>query len=735
MAVSQSVSLTQGTQSIANNTTQVTFTWKSTQSGQSWNGYTKTAYYYVSINGGAETKYSVSYTLPQNSTTTIASKTFTVKHNDNGTGSISVRTYMETGISAGTIQKSTSLTLTTIPRSSKIDSFTGTNIAGSFNVKYTSYYSGFTNKLRISIPNVKALETFSYTSGNSFTLSQATLDYLYSYTSSTDKVKLGAVIETWNGSTKIGESSELVHDCYVPSSVKPTLGPISLDPVNITTSDGTSRNILVKGKNKMTVSVSGCKPGTGSSIKSYTFSVLSGSTVIATTTTTSTSASFGPFSKVGALKFRLSVTDKRGRTADNNGDEPTWECYDYEAPYFSTFNAYRANSDGSENVNGTYLKCSYTQKYSSVNSTNSVTVKVNYGSKTSSSTLIDLGENSATYQVYLTITDNYGGTNKSSAITVFGQSRILNITSDGTGIALGKMAESNELFECRWPAKFNDTLTVGTSTQSAPPSCGLGVHDLRDAEITPSSFGDRSVNFYFDQILPNDSTWYSVMHMKGWTGDYAAWELAGNANNSLNDHTLKYRQGRGNEWYDWQTVLTNKNIGNYALSPSGATMTGTLSLGSGLWYDNKKPGLNCQNSDIAGVNAIYFQDASDTPGEAINFYRGNEYWDTLYSYNGVLKFHPNRGTSTALGGYAVMHGNNFRTGTCTLYTSGSGTTVNFSSTMPGTPVIMLTPLTSTSGALPPKVLSRSASGFTAIIGGDAIAAGTAITFMYLALYN
>ena len=153
MGVSQSVSLTQGTQNIENNTTQVTFKWTSTQSGESWNGYTKTAYYYISINGGAETKYSVSYTLPKGSTTTIASKTFTVTHNSNGTGSVSVRTYMDTGISAGVIQKSTSLTLTTIPRASKIDNFTGTNLAGDFNVTFTSYYSKFTNKLRISIKN------------------------------------------------------------------------------------------------------------------------------------------------------------------------------------------------------------------------------------------------------------------------------------------------------------------------------------------------------------------------------------------------------------------------------------------------------------------------------------------------------------------------------------------------------------------------------------------------------
>ena len=120
MAVSQSISLTQGTQSIANNTTQVTFKWTSTQTGESWNGYTKTAYYYVSINGGAETKYSVSYTLPKSNTTTIVNKTFTVTHNGDGTGKISVRTWMDTGISAGVVEKSASLTLKTIPRQASL---------------------------------------------------------------------------------------------------------------------------------------------------------------------------------------------------------------------------------------------------------------------------------------------------------------------------------------------------------------------------------------------------------------------------------------------------------------------------------------------------------------------------------------------------------------------------------------------------------------------------------------
>ena len=731
MGVSQSVSLTQGTQSIENNTTQVTFKWTSTQSGESWNGYTKTAYYYISINGGAETKYSVSYTLPKGSTTTIASKTFTVTHNSNGTGSVSVRTYMDTGISAGVIQKSTSLTLTTIPRASKIDNFTGTNLAGDFNVTFTSYYSKFTNKLRISIPNVKALETFNYTSGTSFKLSQASLDYLYSYTSNTDKVKLGAVIETWNGSTKIGESSELIHDCYVPGNISPKLGTVTVGSEGITTVDGVSRNILVENKNKVTVSVSGSAPGSGSNIKSYTFSVLSDSTVISTTTTTSTSVSFGPFTKTGVLKFRVVVTDQRGRTADNNGSERTLECYDYTSPYFSAFNAYRANSDGSANTNGTYLKWTCTPKYSSVNSTNSAIIKVNYNGTTSADSLINLGENSATYKVYLTITDNYGGSNKSSTVTVFGSSRILNITKDGTGIALGKMAEKSNLFECKHKAQFDDSVTVpdnggpvingysvgtlgvgaGIESNTDLDSCQTpGVYVVANATIAGSLLNTPISNAAFKLIVEYFS---SKNYIK---------QTVVSRKQSYTSFVRIFDNSANPKWGEWQRV-----------DPNGITK---LTIGGDQWYTSETQGfgINMSNSDIINLNALYFQDPSDSAGEAINFSCGG-YWDTLYAYDGVLKFHPKRATDTNINGYTVINSNNFRVGTCTLYTNGSGSTINFTgSAMAGVPTIMLTPLTTTGGALPAKVLSRSAAGFTAIIGGDAITAGTAVTFMYLALY-
>ena len=126
MAVSQSLTLTQVSQNQASNSSVVRILWKSSQTGDSWNGYTRTAKYYVSINGGAEEEYSVSYTLPKASTKTIVDVSIAVKHTSTGAGSIKVRTWMDTNISAGVVTKSASLTLTPIALKSTLAASNGT---------------------------------------------------------------------------------------------------------------------------------------------------------------------------------------------------------------------------------------------------------------------------------------------------------------------------------------------------------------------------------------------------------------------------------------------------------------------------------------------------------------------------------------------------------------------------------------------------------------------------------
>ena len=457
MAVSQSISLTQGAQSIENNTTQVTFQWTSTQSGESWNGYTRTAYYYVSINGGAETEYSVSYTLSKNTTQTIVSKIFTVAHNNDGTGSISIRTWMDTRISAGVVQKSASLTLTTIPRASSLSlSASSVNVESSITANISRASSSFTHNVEFYINDTYYQKYTGVSTSQSYTIPTSWYNAMPSSTSCTAYCR----ITTYNGSTQIGDQVNKSFTVAVPDSIVPSVGTVTLDPTDIN-----NKNILVQNKNKITISVSGCSAGTGSSIKSYTFSGPGISKI-----TTSTSESFGPISDTGTLSYKVTVTDNRGREASKTA---TITCYEYYAPSFTSFKAYRANSNGIANVNGTYLKCEYNTKFASVNSTNAISVKI-YGigdAKTASdgSLLINLnGDTTSSYQIYAKVTDSYGGSASSSTVTVFGETRALNITKDGTGFAIGKMAESNNLFECRWDAKFDGTASgpSGFSTSS-----------------------------------------------------------------------------------------------------------------------------------------------------------------------------------------------------------------------------------------------------------------------------
>ena len=490
MAVSQSVKLVQGAQSVEDNTTKVTFTWTSTQTGASYNAYSHTAYYWVSINDGAEEKYAVSYVLPKATAQTIVSKTFTVKHKDDGTGKISIRTWMDTSISAGVVEKSASLTLTTIPRASSISSLTSSvsiNGSNEVTVNINRHSSSFTHKVRFYI-NDTYTKTFSDVgTSKSYAIPTSWLNAMPSSDNTTAK----CVVTTYKGDTKIGDAVTKSFKVTVPSGVVPSIGDITLNPKNITTVDGTSRNILVQDKNTISFSVSGCKAGTGSSIKNYKFDVLSGSTVIATTTTTGESATFGPFSKTGTLKFRLTVTDKRGRSVSNKDDEPTWTCYAYEPPSFSSFTACRCNSSGTADENGTYVKYSFKVNYASVNSTNKSTVKIFYkqgansswtagsnaltDSTTKSATAIIKNSSgttqtfsiSSTYSVYATIIDNYNGSVDSSTITIFSAERIFNIRKNGRGMAFGKLAESDNLLESKWPLRVDDKITFGNGIQGS----------------------------------------------------------------------------------------------------------------------------------------------------------------------------------------------------------------------------------------------------------------------------
>lgn len=174
----------------------------------------------------------------------LGTKDIVVGHNADGSYpgrnvGISASSHHMSGSASGNIYAGN------INRLATINSFTGNDIEGSFNVTYTSYVSSYTYKLRISIPNVVALETFNYSSGTTFSLSNNSITYLYNYMRNTNSVRIGAVIETWSGGTKLGESVELINVCGI-SNANPIFTNFTFEDTNaITTAlTGNNQNII-----------------------------------------------------------------------------------------------------------------------------------------------------------------------------------------------------------------------------------------------------------------------------------------------------------------------------------------------------------------------------------------------------------------------------------------------------------------------------------------------------------
>ena len=273
MAVSQALSVTEvsGSVNTSANTSQVRILWKSTQTGDSWNGYTKTAKYYVSINGGAETEYTVNYTLPKVSTTTIVDTTLTITHKSDGSGSVRVRTWMETGISAGVVEKSQTINLTTIPRASTITSALDRTLGTACAVMWTPLSKSFRYKLKFSIgdwnyttPAIHPNTTSPYTY-TGYTLSLDAANKIPK-TTGTMTVSLFTYSDSF-ATVQVGASSPTTFKVTVPdnSSTKPSVS-MSLTPINSLGNQFSSLYIQSKSKVKATISGSGKY---GASISSY----------------------------------------------------------------------------------------------------------------------------------------------------------------------------------------------------------------------------------------------------------------------------------------------------------------------------------------------------------------------------------------------------------------------------------------------------------------------------------
>lgn len=459
MAVSISIGITQNSQSVANNTSNVTV--KLTMS------WTSGTYNHTSAADGPAprgtitidgTSYSYKSLINENRTTSgskvIFNDTFTIKHNTDGKKTLSCSANFNTGITKyGTVKATASKALTTIPRKSTLSVGNGT-LGTAQTLTVTEQASSFTHTITAKCGSVsKTICTKSTSNSISFT---PPLDWAKQNTTGTS-LSVTYTITTYSGDTNIG-SNTYTKTCSIPASVKPTC--------TVAVSDATSCNstygAYVKGLSKLKVVVTPTK-AYDSPIASYKTTANGGTYTTASFTT-------GEISKTSNTKISATVTDKRGRTSV--ASEKTVTIVDYFNPKINKLSVSRCDEDGTANDQGEYVKITidatitninskninntnYTLKYKKTTEDSYNTIALDISDKTYTTgekSYIVAAESGSSYNVQFVVGDSHNetarGTTVSTAFT------IMHWNAAGDGMALGKVSELSSVLDIGFQTRF-----------------------------------------------------------------------------------------------------------------------------------------------------------------------------------------------------------------------------------------------------------------------------------------
>ena len=434
MGASLSISITQNSQNVANNTSNVTVAGRISWTYGSFNRNQKSGW--LKIDG---TKYDFTSGFNANEATsgsqTIFTKTVNVAHGSTGAKTLACSASYTTGVSAGTITASASKTLTTIPRATTPTlSASSVDMGGKVTISTPRAASSFTHDLAYSFAGGSYV---AIATGVGTSYSWTTPDLASKIPNATSGTVTIRCI-TKSGSTTIGTKT-VTMTLKVPSSVVPTISEVTL--AETVSGLAAQFGAFVKGKSKIkaTITAAGAK---GSTIKSYSATFNGKSYTAAAFTTPAVTAA-------GSLSMAVKVTDSRGRTASKT---VTATVLDYTTPAINALQVYRVDATGTGDPNGEYIAVQYKYAVASVSGKNTAALRIEYKltSGTDWATLLtgsaltaDTTAKPASptlstdyqYDVRLTITDWFGTTATRTAVLPSG-AVILDIRADGLGLGL-----------------------------------------------------------------------------------------------------------------------------------------------------------------------------------------------------------------------------------------------------------------------------------------------------------
>lgn len=458
MAITAKLSITQNSQSIADNTSKITVKCTVSWTYGSWEHDPPSPSSTLTVNGK-----SYKYTTPKinpnrtnSGSQTLFTKTYTIAHNSDGYKTVSASISIPTGTSSGTVKASTSKTLTTIPRAS-VPSLSDSSIAlgESVTIKTNRKSTAFTHTLSYKIGTKSGTIATGIESSKSWTPPLSLAEAIPKATSGTVTI----TCKTYNGSKLIGTKTVNLK-VTVPSSVVPTIGEITF--TETIAGLAAQFGVFVQGKSKVKTFVE--RGGIYGSTISQTKVTLDGISYTGQTTTSEI------IKASGELDVNIVVTDSRGRTAKKTVQITV---ADYAAPYIKSFSAERCDSAGNIQDDGAYMKFSYDLSVSPVNNKNTrkvmlkykkqsekewTTVSVAMSGYTLTGSKVIAASTEDTYDVAIELTDYFSTSTADGVLsTAF---TLMDFHNSGQGMAIGKVAEEADLLDIDLTTLFRNGVEV-----------------------------------------------------------------------------------------------------------------------------------------------------------------------------------------------------------------------------------------------------------------------------------
>jgi hypothetical protein len=322
--------------------------------------------------------------------------------------------------------------------------------------------------------------------------------------------------------------------------------PDNVNPV-ITSVTRTGNNLLdgvyVQGKSTATI-----KTVAGGSYGSY---ITGYSCTIDGVKYTSSEFTTLPFKDAGSYKIEVTVTDSRGKTA--KGTATAFTVYEYKLPYITEFTAER-QSDGTTVIAtlvGGVSELNRKNHYAYKVTLNETTLSVPASGYTVNDSVIftDVDPDS-TFVATAIVADWYTDIKVPTVVST--EAVTMDFHHSGKGVAMGKVSETENLFECKWDIKSHGTFS-SLEYSKLTGFTYLGIVDLNTIK-TPGMYG-----VYQSQNAPerNIATLEVVMYSPDWIIQrFTSVETA---------TTYIRRWYGGTTWGNWFTMLDNTKVKDYVI--------------------------------------------------------------------------------------------------------------------------------------------------------------------------